>query len=153
VNRRQREAFFAKIIRHFDERAEGLAGKRLCFWGLAFKPRTDDVREAPALTLIREALAHGVECVGFDSVAAQNARREIGPELRLADDMYAAADDADGLVVCTDWDEFKSPNFQRLRGLMRHPAIFDGRNLYDPADVAERGFFHHSVGRASVEPR
>lgn len=153
VNQRQRDLFFAKILRHYEQQGGGLTGKRLAFWGLAFKPRTDDIREAPALTLIRRALGYGVECVGFDPVAGENAGREIGPVLGLADDMYDAAKDADGVIVSTDWDEFKSPDFEKLRGLMRHAAVFDGRNLYEPGDMAKLGFFHHSVGRASVEPR
>jgi len=153
VNQRQRERFFTKIRAHYEDAGRGgIAGKTLAFWGLAFKPRTDDVREAPALTLIRAALALGVRCVGYDPAGASNAKAEIGEGLSLASDMYEAARDADGLVVCTDWDEFKSPDYARLRELLRHPAIFDGRNLYEPGEMARLGFHHHSVGRASAEP-
>jgi UDPglucose 6-dehydrogenase len=149
VNQRQRDLFFNKILKHAERRG-GLKGKRLAFWGLAFKPRTDDIRESPALTLVRKALGYGVECRGYDPVAAENAAQEIGPALTICDDMYAACEGADGIVVSTDWDDFKTPDFARLKGLLRDPVIFDGRNLYRPERMRELGFAHHSVGRASV---
>ena len=152
VNQRQRERFFQRIIKHFESRG-GLADKTLAFWGLAFKPRTDDVREAPALTLVRRALGYGVECRGFDPVAAENAGAEIGPKLTICEDIYEAADGADGVVVSTDWDEFKSPDFERLGSILRHKAIFDGRNLYRRQHLGELGFHYYSVGRDTVEPR
>jgi UDPglucose 6-dehydrogenase len=151
VNQRQRDRFFDKIAAHFAP-GGGLAGKRLAFWGLAFKPRTDDVREAPALTLVRKALEHGAECVGFDPVAADNAAREVGGGLRLADSIYDAAEGADAVVVSTDWDEFKSPDFERLAAAMRQRTIFDGRNLYRRPDMARLGFTYISVGRDPVTP-
>ena len=152
VNERQRTLFFNKILKHFEAHG-GLTGKTLAFWGLAFKPRTDDIREAPALTLIRKALGYGVQCRGFDPVAADNAGREIGPVLKLFDDMYEACEGADGVVISTDWDDFKTPDFDRLRSTLAHPVVFDGRNLYRPENMAEMGFHHHSIGRASALPR
>lgn len=151
VNQRQRTRFFEKILEYFAPRG-GIQGKRLAFWGLAFKPRTDDIREAPALTLVRKALEHGAECVGFDPVAADNAKAEIGEGLTLAASIYAAAEGADGVVISTDWDEFKSPDFEKLAGLLRHRVIFDGRNLYRRPDMARLGFAYVSVGRGAVEP-
>ena len=151
VNQRQRGLFFDKILEHFASRG-GLAGRRLAFWGLAFKPRTDDIRESPALTLVRRAIEHGAECVGYDPVAANNSRREIGDKLAIADSIYAAAKGADGVVISTDWDEFKSPDFARLAGVMRDKAIFDGRNLYRCPDMARLGFVYVSVGRGAVGP-
>ena len=113
--------FFSKVLKHFDaEGRGGLTGKVVAFWGLAFKPRTDDIREAPALTLIRKCLGYGVECRGFDPVAADNAAREIGPVLAISQDMYECARGADALIISTDWDEFKSPDLDRLATLMRH---------------------------------
>ncbi|HZW09765.1 MAG TPA: UDP-glucose/GDP-mannose dehydrogenase family protein [Phycisphaerales bacterium] len=147
VNQRQRERFFEKLLGYYAERG-GLAGKRLAFWGLAFKPRTDDIREAPALTLVRKAIEHGAQCVGYDPVAADNAAREIGPRLSLAGSIYEAASGADGVVISTDWDEFKSPDFKRLAGVMRAPVIFDGRNLYRWPEMVKIGFDYISVGRA-----
>jgi UDPglucose 6-dehydrogenase len=149
VNQRQRGRFFEKIEEYFAERG-GLAGKRLAFWGLAFKPRTDDIREAPALTLAGKALGRGASCVGYDPVAAANVRREWGERISIADSIYAAAEGADAVVISTDWDEFKSPDFERLAGVMRGRALFDGRNLYRRPDMARLGFDYISVGRAPV---
>lgn len=149
VNQRQRDRFFDKILEYFADRG-GLAGKKIAFWGLAFKPRTDDIREAPALTLVRKAVEHAAECVGYDPVAADNASREIGPKLRIVNSIYTAAQGADAVVISTDWDEFKSPDFARLAESMRGRALFDGRNLYRRPDMAKLGFDYISVGRAPV---
>ncbi len=149
VNQKQRELFFKKIAGHF-EKSGGLGGKKLAFWGLAFKPRTDDIREAPALSLVSMALSQGAACVGFDPVAAVNASKEIGPGLQIASDMYEAAGGADALVISTDWDEFKSPDFGRLKESMNAPMVFDGRNLYRVEQMRELGFGYVSVGRQAV---
>jgi UDPglucose 6-dehydrogenase len=153
TNQRQRERFFDKIQAHFKS-SGGLAGKTIAFWGLAFKPRTDDVREAPALTLIRRALGFGATCRAFDPVATETARAELGtqPMLTLATDMYDAAKGADALVVCTDWDDFKSPDFDELRKLLKSPVIFDGRNLYRTGDLRRLGFHYISIGRQPIRP-
>ncbi len=148
TNQRQRDRFFAKIEKHF---AGNLKGKTLAFWGIAFKPRTDDVREAPALTLIRKAIAAGASVRAFDPVAYENARAELGPAPAILPDLYEAASGADALVICTDWDDFKSPDFDRLAGALRSKVIFDGRNLYRPEDVSRRGFAYYSVGRPGPE--
>jgi UDPglucose 6-dehydrogenase len=152
VNRRQRERFFEKIVKHFGGRTANLQGKRLAFWGLAFKPRTDDIREAPALALIRSALGLGAEAWAFDPVANGNARAELGPSVRIVGDMYGALEGADALVISTDWDDFKSPDFTRMKGLMKSPVIFDGRNLYRQGPMRAAGFTYVSVGRAPVTP-
>jgi UDPglucose 6-dehydrogenase len=152
TNQRQRERFFDKIMAHYKNVGDGLTGKTLAFWGIAFKPRTDDIREAPALTLIRKALGYGMNVRAFDPVACENARAELGPTPLVCDDMYEAVKGADGLVVCTDWDEFKSPDWDRLASLMNHKVVFDGRNLYRRGQLGERGFYYYSVGRAPVKP-
>jgi UDPglucose 6-dehydrogenase len=158
VNQKQRERFFDKIVAHFGGKTgvgggpAGLQGKKLTFWGIAFKPRTDDIREAPALTLIRKAAGFGAACVGYDPIAADNARAELGPAASIAPDMYEALRDADALVISTDWDEFKSPNFDRMKSLMNNPVIFDGRNLYRLPTMRDHGFTYYSVGRAPVRP-
>ncbi len=152
VNQRQRDIFFKKITGHFGGEM-GLQGKTVAFWGIAFKPRTDDIREAPALTLMRKAMGFGASVVGYDPVANDNARAEIsGPGVKIVDDMYEALQGADALVISTDWDEFKSPDFGRIRELMSGNAIFDGRNLYRRQHMDELGFEYHSVGRAPVSP-
>jgi ABC-type transport system substrate-binding protein len=144
--------FFAKIQKHFGgkEMAGGLSGKKLAFWGIAFKPKTDDIREAPAITLMRKAKGFGAEVSAFDPVANENARKEMGAAFNIVDDMYEAAKGADALVVCTDWDEFKSPNWEKLASLLKSKVLFDGRNLYRPATMKEHGYTHYSVGRAPV---
>ncbi|QOI99815.1 MAG: UDP-glucose/GDP-mannose dehydrogenase family protein [Phycisphaeraceae bacterium] len=151
TNQRQRERFFDKIQQHFKG-AGGLAGKTLAFWGLAFKPRTDDVREAPALTLIRRAVGFGAKARAFDPVASETAAHELGenPSVTITRDLYDAAAGADALVICTDWDDFKSPDFQRLGSIMSRRVIFDGRNLYRTGQMKELGFVYHSIGRATV---
>ncbi|MCA9297733.1 MAG: UDP-glucose/GDP-mannose dehydrogenase family protein [Phycisphaerales bacterium] len=148
VNQRQREHFFRKIERHFEG---DLKGRTFAFWGLAFKPRTDDIREAPALTLVRKAIDAGASCRGYDPVASANASREH-PDLTIVDDMYDCCDGVDALVISTDWDEFKNPDFDRLADRMKGSVIFDGRNLYRRQHINEYGFHYYSVGRAPVHP-
>jgi UDPglucose 6-dehydrogenase len=150
-NQRQRDRFFEKIQTHFKDKG-GLNGRTLGFWGIAFKPRTDDIREAPALTLMRKAVGYGATVKGFDPVANENARRELGNAAQIVDDMYEAARGADALVVCTDWDEFKSPDWGRLAASMNQKVVFDGRNLYRRGHLGEQGFYYYSVGRSPVKP-
>ncbi len=150
TNQRQRDLFFKKILAHFGGE-QGIAGKTFAFWGLAFKPRTDDIREAPALTIARKALGYGVSCRGFDPVAMENVKKEA-PTIDLFEDMYEAAKGADALVISTDWDEFKSPDFDKLASIMRGKVIFDGRNLYRRQQLGQLGFHYYSVGRAPVTP-
>lgn len=158
VNRRQRDLFFEKIEAHFGQAGGGVRGLTLGFWGLAFKPRTDDVRESPALTLIRRALAGGARVRAYDPVAGANAAAELsGPGgstdgLTIVEGMYDAPAGADALVVCTDWDEFKSPDFARVAGAMKRKVVFDGRNLFRPESMRQLGFWYYSVGRAPVRP-
>jgi UDPglucose 6-dehydrogenase len=152
VNQRQRDRFWDKIATHFKRPPHegGVQGKTLAFWGIAFKPRTDDIREAPALTLMRKAVGFGAKVRAFDPVANENARQELGPAVTICDEMYECLQGADALVVCTDWDEFKSPDFDRVARTMRGRVIFDGRNLYRQAQMAQLGFSYYSVGRAAV---
>ena len=154
VNQKQRDRFFDKMQGHF-KKSGGLSGKTIAFWGIAFKPRTDDIREAPALTLIRKSLGFGAACRAFDPVANENAKHEIGgsPSVTICEDMYEAVKGADALVIATDWDEFKSPDFARLTSLMKGRAIFDGRNLYKTSQMAQLGFHYYSVGRAPATPK
>lgn len=157
VNQKQRDRFFDKITAHFGGKTgvgggvAGLQGKKLAFWGIAFKPRTDDIREAPALTLIRKANGYGASCSAFDPVANDNARAELGPTASVVDDMYECLKGADALVVSTDWDEFKSPDWDKVKTLMKGKVIFDGRNLYRLDTMRQQGFTYYSVGRAIVK--
>ncbi|MDX2017421.1 MAG: UDP-glucose/GDP-mannose dehydrogenase family protein [Planctomycetota bacterium] len=157
VNQRQRDRFFDKVVAHFGGKTgigggpAGLQGKKIAFWGIAFKPRTDDIREAPALTLIRKAAGYGATCAAFDPVANENARAELGPACQIHDDMYEALKDADALVISTDWDEFKSPDFAKVASLLKNKVIFDGRNLYRLQQMKDLGFTYYSVGRQPVK--
>ena len=149
VNQRQREVFFEKIEGHFAGEG-GLTGKTIAFWGMAFKPHTDDIREAPAITLMKRARAAGATCRGFDPVAAENVEKENPGEFEIYDGLYDTLRGADALVISTDWDEFKQPDFSKIRSLLASPVIFDGRNLYSTEQMAKAGFDYYSVGRAPV---
>jgi len=151
VNQRQRKVFFEKIKAHFADEG-GLRGKVLAFWGMAFKPQTDDIREAPAITLMNWAKEAGAIVRGFDPVASQNVERENPGKFELSNDMYGVLSGADALIVSTDWDEFKQPDFDRVKAKMRTPLIFDGRNLYSRELMERLGFAHYSVGREPVLP-
>jgi len=149
VNQEQRALFFRKITEEFKG---DLAGKTFAFWGLAFKPRTDDIREAPAITLIHWVTEKGGRVRAFDRVAAANTKRELGAKVEIADDMYQCLEGADALVICTDWDEFKNPDWDVMRAALKRPVIFDGRNLYRRPHLAQLGFTYISIGRHAVRP-
>src|SRR3984885_1719670 len=149
VNTRQKEVLFRKMQRHFSD---GLAGRTLALWGLSFKPNTDDMREAPARTLIGLLLAAGARVHAYDPVAGPEAQRLYAgvAGLSLARNAYDAVRGADALAIVTEWQEFRSPDFERLRELLKTPVIFDGRNLYDPAMVGRFGLTYYAVGRGKL---
>lgn len=149
VNQQQRALFFRKITEEFKG---GLAGKKFAFWGLAFKPRTDDIREAPAITLIKWITDKGGTVRAFDRVAARNTKQELGSKVEIAEDMYQCLEGADALVICTDWDEFKNPDWDTMKENLKQPLVFDGRNLYRRPHLAELGFTYISIGRHPVRP-
>jgi len=151
VNQAQRDAFMAKIDKHFGE-AGSLSGKKIAVWGIAFKPGTDDVREAPSITLMQRLLDRGAEVVAYDPVAEETCREVLGDKIGYTSDAATAASGADALVVCTDWDEFKYPDFDEVKAALKSPVIFDGRNLYRREQMLEYGFIYHSVGREPVVP-
>ncbi|HKC13543.1 MAG TPA: UDP-glucose/GDP-mannose dehydrogenase family protein, partial [Vicinamibacteria bacterium] len=125
----------------------GLAGRVVAVWGLAFKPRTDDVREAPALAIIEALLAGGATVRAYDPKANVTAGRILGNRVALCSRSYEAVEGADALVVVTEWNEFREPDFRRMKSLMRRPALFDGRNIYDPKQLRELGFHYEGIGR------
>ncbi|MEM1097805.1 MAG: UDP-glucose/GDP-mannose dehydrogenase family protein [Planctomycetota bacterium] len=149
VNQQQRLNFYDKIVAHFGGESN-LAGKTFGMWGLAFKPGTDDVREAPALTLAAKLTAAGATVKAHDPVAHETTQIVLGDTISYHDQIYDTLDDADALVICTDWPEFKQPNFAEVRGRLKDPVIFDGRNLYKPALMRDEGFTYISVGRSPV---
>jgi UDPglucose 6-dehydrogenase len=143
VNADQKKRLLQKIEKHFGS----LKGKRIAVWGLAFKPRTDDMREAPAIDLIEGLLAGGAKVQAFDPEAMQVARKTFGGRIAYADSGYDALAGVDALAIVTEWNEFREPDFARMRKLMRAPVIFDGRNLYSPAQMRAQGFTYYSIGR------
>jgi len=147
VNESQKLHLLAKIRDYFSN---DLKDKTLAVWGLAFKPRTDDMREAPSLSLIRALVAEGARVAAFDPEATREAKKylgDVGPAVTYHRKSYEACDGADGLVLVTEWNEFREPDFERVRGLLRHPVVFDGRNIYNPETLKELGFTYFGVGR------
>jgi UDPglucose 6-dehydrogenase len=143
VNERQKLRLLGKVQKHFGS----LKGKRLAVWGLAFKPRTDDMREAPSIPLIRGFLDAGATVQAYDPEAMGVARGIFDSKISYAENSYAALTGADALVIVTEWNEFREPDFARMRKLMRTPVIFDGRNLYRPEQIRAHGFTYASIGR------
>ncbi len=143
VNAAQKRRLVEKML---DDMGS-LAGRRIAVWGLSFKPRTDDMREAPSITVIENLLAAGAEVAAYDPQANESARRIFGSRISLASDSYEVIENADALAILTEWNEFREPDFSRMRALMRAPVVFDGRNLFDPAEMRALGFRYRSIGR------
>ncbi len=150
VNESQKQMLARKVRRHYGD---ALREKTLAVWGLAFKPRTDDIREAPALVFVDEMLAAGVKLRVHDPEALANVRAIYRDQLTYCDRPYGALEGADGLVVVTEWQEFRNPDFEVMRRLLRERVIFDGRNIYEPRVVAGHGFTYHGVGRLPPEAK
>jgi UDPglucose 6-dehydrogenase len=144
VNYRQKSVLVQKIKKHFNNNIKGM---KFAIWGLAFKPKTDDMREAPALVIIDELLKEGAEITAYDPVAMHEAKRILGNKITFAKDEYDTCIDADALIVVTEWSEFRQPNFRVLGKLMKSKTIFDGRNIYDPEEMKEMGYNYYSIGR------
>jgi UDPglucose 6-dehydrogenase len=144
ANHRQKRRLFEKVKQALGG---SLKSARIAIWGLAFKPQTDDMREAPALTLIDELVEAGAKVVGHDPAAMHEAERRMGKKIKFADTNYEAIDGADALVVVTDWNEYRHPDFNKIKSLLKQPVIVDGRNLYDPAKMRALGFTYLSIGR------
>ncbi len=150
VNQRQRERFAKKIIDRFAGTAKA---PTLAVWGLAFKAKTDDIRESPAISAIQMFLEEGMTVRAHDPAAMPNAVAELNGHIQTFDDCYEALTGADALVIFTDWQEFRTPDFELIRDTLKNPLIFDGRNLYDPAYVAGCGIEYHCIGRPVRKPK
>lgn len=150
VNEKQKLVLVDKLKQYYDN---NLAGKKFAIWGLAFKPDTDDIREAPALYIIRELLAAGATVSAFDPEAMENVKRSIGETIHFAQDPYEALQDADALLIATEWSLFRTPDFEKMKQAMKGKVIFDGRNLYDLQRLAELGFYYNSIGRETIQPQ
>jgi UDPglucose 6-dehydrogenase len=147
VNDDQKHRLFQKLHGAFDGKLQGV---RVAVWGLAFKPNTDDMREAPALTLIEDLLQAGATVAAHDPVAMEEAKRRLDGRITFADSSYEALDGADALAVVTDWNEYRHPDFKRIKSALKRPVIVDGRNLYTPQRMADLGFTYHSIGRGAI---
>ena len=147
VNKKQVEHFLNKIKNHYNK---SLKGKHFAIWGLAFKPNTDDVREAPAISLIKKLLKEKASVSAYDPEAIETAKVVLGEKIKYCSSSYEALEDADALIITTEWNEFRNPDFNKIGSSLKAPVIFDGRNLYDPDKMNEQYFTYYSVGRKAV---
>ena len=149
VNKEQRQIFIRKILNRF---VENLSGKTFGVWGLAFKPKTNDMREAPAITIINALLERGAKVQAYDPKAFDCAEMIFGNKITYAKSAYAALEDADCMLLLAEWNEFRRPDFDRIKSLLKEPVIFDGRNQYDAKRLAQRGFEYYSIGKKQLAP-
>ena len=147
INRKQTERFINKITNRYGNE---LSGKKIAIWGLSFKPNTDDVRDAPSFKVIEKLLEKGVTLKVYDQEAMANTKNKFGDKIQYANDMYDCLIDSDALVICTEWSQFKLPNFDKMTSLIKDKLIFDGRNVYDVNEMESLGFEYYSIGRRSV---
>lgn len=143
VNDKQKEVLFNKVKTHFKG---DIKGKKFALWGLSFKPKTDDMREAPSLVIIEKLLAEGASVVAYDPVAMHEAERMIGKTISYATDMYEALDGADALLIVTEWPEFRVPDFDNITKRLKNKVLFDGRNIFDPQDMKKAGYDYYCIG-------
>ena len=146
VNERQKSHLITKIRRYFKD----LSGKHFAIWGLAFKPNTDDIREAPALEIINALLSQGATVSAFDPEAMNNVKNILGNKISFGETQYECLENADALIIATEWNEFRTPDFDKITSLLKDPVIFDGRNVYDMQTMEKKGFHYESIGRPSV---
>ncbi len=147
INKNQIIRFFNKIENHYKK---NLAGKTFAVWGLAFKPNTDDVREAPAIRLIQTLLENKAKVKAYDPAAMETSLRILGDKIEFCKTPYAALDGADALIIVTEWNEFRTPDYEKIKKSLKKPVIFDGRNLYDLSKMEDMGFTYYSIGRKSI---
>jgi UDPglucose 6-dehydrogenase len=149
VNEKQKSYLVPRIKKYFSN---NLKGKKIALWGLAFKPNTDDIREAPALYLIDALLKEGVSIAAFDPEAMNNVKELLGNKVDFTVNQYEALSGCDALLIATEWSEFRTPDFERMNGLMKNKVIFDGRNVFDLDQMKELGFYYESIGRRTIVP-
>ncbi|MDQ7947713.1 MAG: UDP-glucose/GDP-mannose dehydrogenase family protein [Pedobacter sp.] len=147
VNEKQKTILVDKVLQYFKQ---NINGKHFALWGLAFKPETDDIREAPALYIIDELVKHGATVSVFDPEAAQNVKQLIGDKVSYAENQYDVLDGADALLIATEWSVFRNPDFERMEDLLRNKVIFDGRNLFDLQKMIDLGYYYNSIGRKLI---
>jgi UDPglucose 6-dehydrogenase len=149
VNEKQKTVLAEKVLAHYGG---DIQGKTFAVWGLAFKPDTDDIREAPALYIIRALLDKGAKVSAFDPEAMENVKRVLGDSIHYANDPYEALQDADALLIATEWSLFRTPDFEKMDSMLKSKTIFDGRNLYDLQRMGEMGYYYSSIGRETISP-
>jgi UDPglucose 6-dehydrogenase len=147
VNDRQKTVLLSPIMEHFQQQ---LTKKKIAIWGLAFKPDTDDIREAPALYMIEHLLEAGADIVAYDPEAMPNVQKQKGYPIQYSNDQYSLLQDADALLICTEWGMFRNPDFELMKASMKNPVIFDGRNLYENSKMRELGWSYFSIGRNPI---
>ena len=147
INDTQKRILIPRIDAYFNGNLEG---KTIAIWGLAFKPETDDIREAPSLYIIKDLLERGVKVKTFDPEAMPNVKRKFGNQISYHQNKYEAIEGADALIICTEWSIFRTPDFEKLRNGLKEPAIFDGRNLFEIEDMEKEGFYYSSIGRKTT---
>jgi UDPglucose 6-dehydrogenase len=147
VNQLQKVHLVNKMLDFYEG---DLTGKHFALWGLAFKPNTDDIREAPALEIIDNLVAAGATVTAYDPEAMPNVKATIGDKINYASNQYECLEGADALVIATEWNEFRTPDFSRLSATLKQPVVFDGRNLFEVAAMEQRGYYYESIGRPSV---
>jgi len=150
VNRNQKIVLVKKVQKHFNGSLKGL---KIAVWGLAFKPNTDDMREAPSVVIIRELVALGARVSAYDPASMANARYYLGDTIEYMKDQYEPLRDADALLTLTEWNEFRNPDFEKMRSLLKYPLIFDGRNIFEPGSMEVLGFGYYSMGRKVIPMR
>ena len=147
VNKKQVEHFLDKILNHYNK---SIKGKHFAVWGLAFKPNTDDVREAPAISLINKLLKEKASIAAYDPEAIETTKAVLGDKIKYCKTSYETLEGADALIITTEWNEFRNPDFNKIGSMLNAPVIFDGRNLYDPDKMSEQYFTYYSVGRKAI---
>jgi len=156
VNEKQKVYLIPRIKKYFSEGAHAgsdkLSGKKIALWGLAFKPNTDDIREAPALYIIEELLKAGATVAAFDPEAMKNVMDVVGDKITYTENQYDALNNADALIIATEWSEFRTPDFEKMTQRMKNKVIFDGRNVFDLSQMKDLGFYYESIGRKTIVP-
>jgi len=147
ANKNQKLVIVKKILKHFGN---DIKGKRFAVWGLAFKPNTDDMREAPSIVIVKELVKLGAQVIGYDPAAMETSKFYLNDILTYTNDQYDALDNADALLILTEWNEFRNPDFDEIKTRLKSKLIFDGRNIYDPDKMNEMGFSYSSIGRKAV---
>ena len=147
INQEQKTKIYPKLLNYFKG---NLSAKRIAFWGLSFKPNTDDLREAPSLYMIEKLKDHDVEIVVYDPEALDKSRSILGDSVHYGEDQYSILNNVDALVICTEWEVFRNPDFTKMKTLMKEPVIFDGRNLFDLNEMTSKGFYYSSIGRRII---